>query len=620
MTLFFRRYILIALFASQTLAGKTQPVVLSDSIESYNLTEYSDYILIEKDDSPTKKMCESASWMKFQDKAVLLSYHKKAFLVRVIVQNNSSNTNYVFTCEQPTIDHFEILNSQFVSLNVTGDTYPWTTREYKESFPTFSFHSTVNQCDTAYLKIYMAEEGIAPLNLKTTSNYLQFFAHREWISGIFIGLMGVIAIYNLFLFFSINDRLYLYYSLYVLCMAFAQTSIFGNALGHNYGSFDFISKVDSTFFPSLAAIMGYTFILKYFEFIKHPWIRKMLVFTIILFIIIAFLSLACSHLIAELQAVFNFLYPFSYFLAFYLAGVSLSAKYHKELSLIFFVGWTTLFLGGTFFSLTNLGLIDYKPFLYYLMPVGVAFETIVLSLALGYRMKLLKKEKIEVYNSLILQKERSAKLELQSKEVELSSLRKQMNPHFMFNSLNSIQNLILKEDTESASDYLVKFAKLMRKNLLFADTSEITIDEEIRFLTSYLEIEKLRFKNRFNFYISVDQDINIETVKTPPLFIQTFVENAVKHAFCNETINGKIYIRFKKENSLLVVEIEDNGCGLHKAKIIKEHKSKGITITHKRIALLNMDMENEITLDIKDKVTIDPMTTGLLVVLKFPFV
>lgn len=175
-------------------------------------------------------------------------------------------------------------------------------------------------------------------------------------------------------------------------------------------------------------------------------------------------------------------------------------------------------------------------------------------------------------------------------DVELKALRVQMNPHFIFNSLNSIGDYILKNDSQAASDYLGKFARLMRMTLENSDKKEITLMEDIKLLRTYLGIEQKRFDHSFDFEIEVADDLDMDEVLIPPMLLQPFVENSIIHGLSSMEKDGKINISFESQNGELVCSVDDNGVGRKPTKTsmpLNGKSSKGIAITQNRIEVLN---------------------------------
>ncbi|WP_235294390.1 tetratricopeptide repeat-containing sensor histidine kinase [Portibacter lacus] len=189
-------------------------------------------------------------------------------------------------------------------------------------------------------------------------------------------------------------------------------------------------------------------------------------------------------------------------------------------------------------------------------------------------------------------KEEAIGFELQVMEKELTALRSQMNPHFLFNSLNSINDYIIHEEPRLASKYLTKFSQLMRTILNNSKEKMITLREELNALELYVEMENLRFKEKFDFGLKVDQKLNLDNIKIPTMLLQPYVENAIKHGLRNKRESGNLEIWVRQEDGELKIDITDNGVGRKEAMRLKNHKdrarkSHGMDITSDRIDLLN---------------------------------
>ena len=192
------------------------------------------------------------------------------------------------------------------------------------------------------------------------------------------------------------------------------------------------------------------------------------------------------------------------------------------------------------------------------------------------------------YNRWQLKKTLTLQKELA--EYEQKALHLQMNPHFVFNCLGSISSFIVQNGAHSAVRYLSKFSKLMRLTLEYSKQSLIPIDKEIQSLDNYLELERLRFNNKFDFTITKDAAIE-DDLALPPLLLQPFVENAIIHGIIPGKEHGTIGIDFKLNNQNLICTITDNGIGFEKSKAIKTdtvvvHKSMALDITKKRLEMI----------------------------------
>lgn len=207
--------------------------------------------------------------------------------------------------------------------------------------------------------------------------------------------------------------------------------------------------------------------------------------------------------------------------------------------------------------------------------------------------------------------------------IEQKALRAQMNPHFIFNALNSIRRYILEKDIDNADNYLTKFATLMRRILDNSKLNFITLDNEIKTLELYLQLEKLRFDDSFSFNIKIDSRINLNKWLIPPMLLQPFVENAIWHGLAPKQREGKLNISIvKKNNSFIQCIIDDNGIGRKKAQEIakkrKNHSSTGLTNIKERITLLNKLYGKNISMKIIDKYNPDNTPAGTTIIINFP--
>ncbi|PLW92423.1 MAG: hypothetical protein C0592_10900 [Marinilabiliales bacterium] len=211
-------------------------------------------------------------------------------------------------------------------------------------------------------------------------------------------------------------------------------------------------------------------------------------------------------------------------------------------------------------------------------------------------------------------------------ELEQKALRLQMNPHFIFNSLNSIQSFIIQNDTDKAIGYLAKFSKLMRLILASSRETYIALEDELALLRHYLELEQLRFSEQFKYELFVEPSIDEEFTGIPPMIIQPYVENAILHGLMNKKEEkGMLSIKiWEKEDQVLCI-VEDNGVGRKKAQQIKEEgglsqKSQGIMITKERLEILNRRNKEKISVEIIDLYDSNGNASGTRVRLKIPVV
>lgn len=192
-------------------------------------------------------------------------------------------------------------------------------------------------------------------------------------------------------------------------------------------------------------------------------------------------------------------------------------------------------------------------------------------------------------------------------ELRLMALRSVMSPHFIFNVLNSIQYFIAKNDRLNAINYLSMFSKLVRSILTHSVNNKISLAEEIELLKNYIQLEMVRFENKFTFSIEIAPGVDSESIIIPSLLIQPYVENAILHGLYNKTTPGELSIRIREDEDLLTFTIEDNGIGREAAQRLRmenlrTHNSMGINITEERLKLINLGQQAAFEVeDLKDE-------------------
>jgi len=213
------------------------------------------------------------------------------------------------------------------------------------------------------------------------------------------------------------------------------------------------------------------------------------------------------------------------------------------------------------------------------------------------------------------------KVQIKNKKIALQSLRREMNPHFIFNSLNSVNHFIATNNELEANQYLTKFSKLMRGVMENSTDDFIPFQQELDLLQNYLALEKTRFADKFDFEIEVDESLNTQSLKVPGMLVQPFLENAVWHGLRYRTTKGFLKLKFEKSSENLKIKIEDNGIGIEESKKQKtEHqktrKGRGMKNTLERIALLN-DLYKQ---NIECKITDKPDSQGVFVEISYKLI
>ncbi|MEP6713106.1 MAG: histidine kinase [Ferruginibacter sp.] len=208
---------------------------------------------------------------------------------------------------------------------------------------------------------------------------------------------------------------------------------------------------------------------------------------------------------------------------------------------------------------------------------------------------------------------------------DLMALRSQMNPHFIFNCLNSIKLYTTQNDTEAATQYLTKFSKLIRLVMENSNKGKVLLSTELDMLRLYIDMEAMRFKEKLHYTITIEKDVEANYIELPPLLIQPYVENAIWHGLMPKEAGGKITIDIAMNNkkSLLIIGITDNGIGRTKSATLKEnksaqHESYGMKITSNRIALINHVYKTGADVQVDDLLDDNAKPSGTNVIIKIP--
>lgn len=320
-------------------------------------------------------------------------------------------------------------------------------------------------------------------------------------------------------------------------------------------------------------------------------------------------------------------------------------------SLILFLAWLAPVMVYQF----HLGMENFRIASSFFLLGGI-IENLLFSLGLGHKQKLLLKENKESREKLIvqfeenqrlrnsIQKRLEANVQTLSKQIEsdkieklraeydkelaelkISSLRSQMNPHFIFNSLNSIKLYIINNEKENAVYYLNKFSKLIRKILDATREKEISLAEELETMQLYVSIENIRFRNEIKFTVESDPELSLESIKLPSLILQPFLENAIWHGLPLAE-KKRITIEVKKlSNNLITIIIKDSGIGRERSAELKQQKlhkkrSVGIKITRERLNLFYKNFKYHYSLEFEDIPSPTGDCSGTLVRLIVPLV
>lgn len=213
---------------------------------------------------------------------------------------------------------------------------------------------------------------------------------------------------------------------------------------------------------------------------------------------------------------------------------------------------------------------------------------------------------------------RALENEFKISELRLLAIQNQMDPHFTYNAINAIAAAVLKEEKKLAYNYFVKLSQLMRTILKNSSQLITTVEEEIAFVTNFIQIQRFRFDDKFDFSIEIADDVNLQTI-IPKMCIQTFVENAIKHGLLPSKEKGHLLLRIYNEEDYLCIFVEDNGIGQEKAKILKtEGSANGLKIMKGYFEYFNLLNTKKLEWHMEDLCSIENQSNGTAVYIRIP--
>lgn len=433
-------------------------------------------------------------------------------------------------------------------------------------------------------------------------------AFYSWIRG---GML-VLFIYHVIIYFQNKDRIHKNYSIYLFCLTvYLIRDAFTNPLVQHYYqyisfSIQYIGYAYFIYFSS--SLLNCELHFPKLDHRVKQLSKLLIAFALTLVVVQFFWGYEAQ------KKVVGYSVPFSSFCAFY-AFYVLSRRRTKQ---VFYL------LSGSiiFLVLANISsvkmikgdyyLIDWKVHRMFYYFIGTIIQSIIFAILTGNYFREISEKKRAMEVSLLKQAN-------QISELKITALKSQMNPHFLFNSLNSINNFVIQNKIDEASNFITKFSVLIRKVLQTTDRSSITLREELKILSVYIHLEQMRLKDSFCFEKRIAEDVNPDELLVVPLFLQPFFENAIWHGLSLKRGRKNLVLNISKEEDRIKVVIEDNGIGILASKKMKESsaikkKSYGIRIVSER--LKNMFPEQETSIQIQD--ISNEEDTGTMVSIVFP--
>lgn len=597
-----------------------------------------------KYDSLIENETDSAIWLKFE------------------VENNRNDTLQFYCFSVHDFNSIYQKNSTGFKTFKNGNLVPLYERSNKDQFYVTELNLLPSQKSLFYLRFNSIKKlkakettGLFSKESYLDLDYRYSKSERKSIAFFFFYIISLLTIFifGLVFWMRLRQKLYSYYLGYLffqIIFAFTTLRPTSATVGNFLLNFPQTSKDLSEFSQFMFIGFYIFFILNLLEIKKYDQkLSKVLVyfgrfcFLYALSILIYNISIGNNEFGSLIFSIVRLtVLPLNFVLIFWIIY-----KVKHPLLRYFIIGQTFFFIGATLaFYINNTGLYTQPGSIFnfpfspnIIFQAGLLAEVFCFSLAIGENIFLLQKEKettsqnlieqlkknqlmqenmrieldkkinekteelIQLYSKMEKQKEEQIKNSFTQKlqEMEMLALRSQMNPHFLFNSLNSIKHLIMTSRNDDAVKYLDDFSTLLRGILQNSNREIITVEEELEILELYLSLEKNRMGNNFNYCIQVSSREELSQFHIPPLLLQPFVENAIWHGLSTSDNPEKILTIIFDTSECLKIIIEDNGIGRKASSEKKKlHKSMGTNITQERLALYNHSNDTSISLEIID--------------------
>lgn len=474
--------------------------------------------------------------------------------------------------------------------------------------------------------------GPAAITCMSANEFLEYRQNIGMFLGLYLGIIFLVITVSLSIYWYNGEKNFRNFSVMCVGIALAQLSV--HAFGADYlETFTFLSECTTVVVCANLSLVGSLFFIQHFLNEKHenrsiPWIVR------------------CFYLVGGISVVLSLmgLGTWSYFVliwnnllaAVWITWVTLLAyRRGHEGAGIFLLAWSFFSCGVVLYILKDFGVLPWNWITQNGMTLGSGIECVFIGLAISFRMRGISEEKRLFYE----QKERAnlAKIALQEENKKLSTqlddVRQklfllQLKPHYIANSLNNINSLILRRRNTTASKYIVNFGRLMRQMLHQPKNDFILMYEECTALNAFLVMENLRLQGSIDIQIYCSKNINMKEISLPNMLIQPLIENAIIHGLQNlKSRKPKLLIEFIHCQNHIEVRVDDNGLGRQKKPHTKPNQPKslskmrtsvGIKLIQQRMSILCQG-ENYTPFEIIDKYTSKGQAAGVCAIVRLPF-
>lgn len=537
---------------NELLNASSQILVLEDKNESLNFDE----IL-------------SSKFSPIDGDVANLGISNSTFWVKIPIKNNSNTENLLLELSLPILDNVEFHYSEENNPVIVGEDFPFKNRKYDDPNYYFDIQIPKGKTNTYYLKV-KSKEGIQlPIKIGTKAAFDKQINTRNIFSGIYLGIMMVMILYNLFIFFSVKDKSYIYYVIYILLVLITQTCLQGYPFQYLWPNNLIIAKYSLFIFPSLVGIAGLVFMNVFLDVKKYnlKLFKASYLFTLVYLVsfILGMLELyKASQIIMQINAMA--VSVFMLFTAIYIVKKGVQpAKY-------FLLAWSIFLLGVIAFVLKDNGVLPYNNFTRYTMQIGSGIETILLSFALAARINIYKKERIEA----VEEKEKVLKEQNVILEQKVEERTKELNQ--TLSKLKDAQvQLVDSEKMSSLGQLTAGIAHEINNPINFVSSNITPLRQDLEdiqsILSKYEELNTNNISNKLEEIESLKQELDYEYLKTELVTIINGIEDGAKRT--TEIVSGLRNFSRLDEGELKLADIN---IGIKSTLTLIKNKLEGIKI------------------------------------------
>ncbi len=590
------------------LHAQIQPIVLSDSLIDY---------FVKKDFSENyeDKSCQmDLKQILLQTASFTPNTHQTLYLynqpvtsahwLRFMIVNKAVRAeNFkleLFDFDLDEVSFFLFRNQKLLDAQKTGFIYPFHTRSVSHKNLVFNLNIVRDDTLTVYMRFYSHKLNVLEPVIRLDNRMLEYGLAEYMLLGIFYGLVLLILIFNFIYFLILRNSYFLYYVFFIACILLYLISKNGTGFQYLWPEFPQVNP----YMDKISLPVGILCMLLFsIYYLNLPQTNKKLAKVL-------YAAMGCQVVVSIVQVYFlsATLNETCAFVCIQLSFVAGLIQYHLGRTSVKWYVLAFILLNGSFMIsfLEFLGWIHSSIVSVYALNGGIVGQFICLTVGLAESTRLSYKQKNKALSQLI-------EAQHKTESMRIVELKRQMNPHFIFNALNSILHRIRSDKKDDAAQFLLQFSKLIRKTLDSSEKIFITLDEELDTLRLYLEIESMRLGNTFEYHITTDISLSKCDIKIPAFILQPFVENAIWHGLMPKDGLRTLNIDVTSVGNLLTISILDNGIGRRKAmeyKMASSYESKGIMLVQERLKLIEMQYNKRASVHYHDLYSLDDTALG----------